>query len=72
MSLQTATHAGAAAPTEVASAGRAITSTREVLAFKLAVEEYGIDILRVQEIRSYEDPTRIANASAFTRAPPPG
>ena len=28
------------------------TSLREFLAFKLGAEEYGIDILRVQEIRS--------------------
>jgi purine-binding chemotaxis protein CheW len=34
----------------------------EFLAFKLGQEEYGIDILRVQEIRSYEEPTRIANS----------
>ena len=43
----------------------ATTSLREFLAFKLGAEEYGIDILRVQEIRSYEAPTRIANAPAF-------
>ena len=41
--------------------------TREFLAFKLGAEEYGIDILRVQEIRSYEEPTRIANAPAFIK-----
>ncbi|OOV08895.1 chemotaxis protein CheW [Rhodoferax fermentans] len=34
----------------------------EFLAFKLGEEEYGIDILRVQEIRSFERPTRMANA----------
>lgn len=34
----------------------------EYLSFRLGGEEYGIDILRVQEIRSYEAPTRIANA----------
>ncbi len=34
----------------------------EFLTFRLGVEEYGIDILRVQEIRSFEPPTRIANA----------
>ncbi|OOV08400.1 chemotaxis protein CheW [Rhodoferax fermentans] len=34
----------------------------EFLAFKLGDEEYGIDILRVQEIRSFERPTRMANA----------
>jgi len=43
------------------------TSIREFLAFKLGAEEYGIDILRVQEIRSYEEPTRIANAPRFIK-----
>lgn len=37
-------------------------STREVLTFRLGQEEYGIDILSVQEIRSFEMPTRLANA----------
>ncbi|QBK04645.1 chemotaxis protein CheW [Hylemonella gracilis] len=40
------------------------TSIREFLAFKLGDEEYGVDILRVQEIRSYEQPTHIVNAPA--------
>ncbi len=40
---------------------------REFLAFKLGAEEYGIDILHVQEIRSYEEPTRIANTPAFLK-----
>lgn len=40
---------------------------REVLSFKLGAEEYGIDILRVQEIRGYEAPTRIANAPHFIK-----
>src|SRR3982750_247340 len=39
----------------------------EFLTFRLGAEEYGIDILRVQEIRSYEAPTRIANAPAFVK-----
>ena len=34
----------------------------EFLAFKLGAEDYGIDILRVQEIRSFERPTHMANA----------
>jgi len=38
---------------------------REVLTLRLGDEEYGIDILSVQEIRSYEAPTRLANAPAF-------
>ena len=45
----------------------AVTTLREFLAFKLGAEEYGIDILRVQEIRSYEAPTRIANAPSFIK-----
>jgi purine-binding chemotaxis protein CheW len=45
----------------------ATTSLREFLAFKLGAEEYGIDILRVQEIRSYEPPTRLANAPEFIK-----
>lgn len=40
---------------------------REFLSFKLGAEEYGIDILRVQEIRGYEQPTRIANAASFIK-----
>jgi purine-binding chemotaxis protein CheW len=49
------------------SGGSVPTNLREFLAFKLGTEEYGIDILRVQEIRSYEEPTRIANAPAFIK-----
>ncbi len=40
----------------------AATNSQEYLSFKLGDEEYGIDILRVQEIRSFERPTRMANA----------
>lgn len=57
--------AAAAAPARasaVPSASAAAPPISEFLAFKLGGEEYGIDILRVQEIRSYEQPTRIANA----------
>ncbi len=39
----------------------------EFLSFRIGSEEYGIDILRVQEIRSYETPTRIANAPPFIK-----
>ncbi len=42
-------------------------ATREYLSFKLGAEEYGIDILKVQEIRGYEPPTRIANAPHFIK-----
>jgi purine-binding chemotaxis protein CheW len=40
---------------------------REYLTFKLGEEEYGIDILKVQEIRGYEAPTRIAHAPPFLK-----
>ncbi len=40
---------------------------REYLTFRLDREEYGIDILKVQEIRGYEKPTRIANAPEFIK-----
>ena len=45
----------------------ALTSISEFLSFKLGDEEYGIDILRVQEIRSYEIPTRMANTPDFIK-----
>ena len=61
MSLQ------AASSNTTVSSGSVTTNLREFLAFKLGAEEYGIDILRVQEIRSYEEPTRIANAPPFIK-----
>ncbi len=39
----------------------------EYLSFRLGAEEYGMDILKVQEIRSYEAATRIANAPPFIK-----
>nr|WP_240636203.1 chemotaxis protein CheW [Caldimonas tepidiphila] len=40
---------------------------QEYLTFRLGGEEYGIEILKVQEIRGYEEPTHIANAPAFLK-----
>ena len=40
---------------------------REFLVFSLGDEEYAIDILKVQEIRGYENVTRIANAPDFIK-----
>lgn len=40
---------------------------RQYLTLRLGGEEYAIDILRVQEIRSYEEPTRMVNAPAFIK-----
>jgi purine-binding chemotaxis protein CheW len=42
-------------------------SRHEFLAFTLGQEEYGIDILKVQEIRGYEAVTRIANVPEFIK-----
>lgn len=39
----------------------------EYLSFKVGAEEYGIDILRVQEIRGCDAVTRIAHAPQFIR-----
>ena len=50
-----------------AAAARQAQTAGEYLMFRLGGEEYGIDILKVQEIRSYEQPTRIANAPAFLK-----
>ena len=40
---------------------------REFLIFRLGEEQYGIHILKVQEIRGYERPTTIANAPPFIK-----
>jgi purine-binding chemotaxis protein CheW len=42
-------------------------ATREVLVFVLGAEEYAVDILKVQEIRSYEKVTPIPSAPAFLK-----
>lgn len=44
-----------------------VEASSEFLAFRLGREEYGIDILNVREIRSYEAPTRIANAPVHVK-----
>lgn len=43
------------------------TVGQEFLIFTLADEEYGIDILKVQEIRGYDQVTRIANTPPFIK-----
>ena len=40
---------------------------REFLSFVLGEAQYCIDILKVQEIRTYEAPTRIASTPAFIK-----
>ncbi len=41
--------------------------SQEYLTFVLADESYGIDILKVQEIRGYDAVTKIANTPAFIK-----
>ncbi len=42
-------------------------ATREVLVFVLGKEEYGVDILKVQEIRGYEKVTPIPSAPDYLK-----
>jgi purine-binding chemotaxis protein CheW len=53
----------------VAAPQQAVASKQanEFLTFTLGHEEYGVEILKVQEIRSYEAPTTIANAPPFLK-----
>ena len=53
--------------TDLAAQAATDLSHREFLVFSLGDEEYAIDILKVQEIRGYENVTRIANAPAFIK-----
>ena len=62
-----AARANAAAAASAAGSTGHTSQGGEFLTFRLGAEEYGIDILRVQEIRSYEQPTRIANAPSFIK-----
>ena len=59
-------HAAQTNITAGAQAG-ADLALNEFLSFTLGGEEYGIDILKVQEIRGYETVTRIANAPEFIK-----
>src|SRR5450830_853317 len=63
MELSTSSSASSRAgrPSEAAA------QVREYLAFQVGKELYGVDILRVQEIRGFETPTRIAGASEVVR-----
>jgi purine-binding chemotaxis protein CheW len=48
-------------------ASNAATGANEFLTFTLGNEEYGIEILKVQEIRGYDAITHIVNAPAFIK-----
>jgi purine-binding chemotaxis protein CheW len=44
-----------------------VADSGQYLTLRLGDEDYAIDIMRVQEIRSYEEPTRMANSPAFIK-----
>ena len=44
-----------------------MNNTTEVLSFRLGGEEYAISILKVQEIRGYDNVTRIASAPEYLK-----
>lgn len=52
---------------ESSNNANSLNAITEVLTFTLGREEYGINILKVQEIRGYEAVTPIANAPAFIK-----
>ncbi|MDT9001221.1 chemotaxis protein CheW [Paucibacter sp. APW11] len=60
--LAPSSNAGALVTTSAAK-----NDSQQFLTFRIGAEEYGIDILKVQEIRSYEAPTRIAHAPPFVK-----
>ena len=53
--------------TALQTAAAVEAGSQEFLVFSLGDEEYAIDILKVQEIRGYENVTRIANAPDFIK-----
>jgi len=57
----------AGAMTQNAADSKSQGRLSEFLTFTLGAEEYGIDILKVQEIRSYEAVTHIANTPDFIK-----
>lgn len=44
-----------------------VAESGQYLTLRLGGEEYAIDILRVQEIRSYEEPTKMVNSPSFIK-----
>ncbi len=61
------TQRGPARATGKTTAATSTAGGSQYLTLRLGTEEYAIDILRVQEIRSYEEPTRMVNAPSFIK-----
>lgn len=66
MQASSANRAGGPSGTSRPS-GQTSSHTSQFLTLRLGSEEYAIDILRVQEIRSYEEPTRMVNSPSFIK-----
>jgi purine-binding chemotaxis protein CheW len=64
---QTAKTASVPATTASAVPSMLTQQAGEFLTFTLGAEEYGVEILKVQEIRGYEQVTTIANAPEFIK-----
>ncbi len=64
--MQTSPNAPSYEPKNKAAAAVAVDSG-QYLTLRLGDEDYAIDIMRVQEIRSYEEPTRMANSPIFIK-----
>jgi purine-binding chemotaxis protein CheW len=54
-------------PQSAGASGSGAVDGGQFLTLRLGDEEYAIDILSVQEIRSYEEPTRMVNAPSFIK-----
>ncbi|AGX86486.1 chemotaxis protein CheW [Candidatus Symbiobacter mobilis] len=54
-------------PSKISPSSTAGIGESEYLSLRLGTEEYIIGILQVQEIRSYEEPTRMVNAPMFVK-----
>ena len=50
-----------------AGSSTAGSPAKQFLTFRIGGEEYDMDILTVQEIRSYEAPTRVAHSPSFVK-----
>jgi len=56
-----------AVPHSATSASAKAATAGEFLTFTLGQEEYGVDILKVQEIRGYDAVTRLPDAPEYDR-----
>jgi len=61
------TESQVAEPKEIQSEGLADEQNAQYLTFELAGEDYGVDILRVQEIRGWDVVTRVPNTPLYVK-----